>query len=1129
MRKLYLLILMCVPASVVSMIPKAGAESIPSELDLETNLKDSLVIPDVNNTNKQVLKLEVEKNWRKDLIRRIKKSRQQSLEKNPSPNLSPKRREALISPISPPANTKLPVIPKSSRGEQPFALTTNSWHNQRSNTQFTSPIPTEKGIEGLGQSNTIADNSSPNLSPKWREALISPLSPPSLAEKEIGGLGLSNTIADNPSPKTSSKWREALISPPSPTEKGIEGLGLSNAIADKTSPNLPQGKKTEVIPVGLMVGKRNVNSSVLIRGKEDGSEAVDFDNWLVPYDAVIEALRFNVTSLPDGQLELRNSGIVTRLDPRKLTNDAEIGLAFSIQDIKKLFGVGAKFEINEYAIAFDVPWLNQGRQRGRRKEPPVILEGLPRLQSTGLSLAAVEQRLNFTGGENNSTNSQGDFQAVGSAFGGSWYLRTQQPEFQNASSWRLSEAQFLRQTPKQDYFVGSHPTFWRNQATNGDYWGFTYIQRQKFTPPEYSLSAGSTDPRQRLQSGQIGRTISGRTEPGTLVRLVERFGDGVVAEVLVDSSGIYRFDNVQNEDGYLNSSYRIFLYPEGRLTAQPEIRDASYTATPGQIPAGASAFVASGGFGREFRNNNNLIGDFSDFRGGIAQRWGVTQDLTLGVGGVYDNSFKGLTELFYRPANIPLQVSVSSLLGKKVDTIADIRFDPSQNFNLSFFSDRFSSRLNANWNILRGVSLFANTDSRFGTGGGLQFNISGRNSYTFARLGLDTENRFRWNLLQRLGRLELRQLGNEVGTLSELTYGLSSKSSIGSGNSLLFNYETRSQNLNSNLLTLGWQYRSGQRAVDGNYQWEAQLGYGIGSQGAGAIASVTTTVLPGILLRARYQGVSVTSDQSTFNIDLVSSLGLQGGISAGDRRTSYYRTQGGMLIQPFLDANNNGKRDSGEKIYTEDANALVIINNRPLKSLRADMQRDRVLVRLNPGSYRLDLDPAGFPLDWQAATDAYAVDITAGSYTPVLLPLTRAYAVSGVITNPKGEPINGARVEAVTSDGKKRLFSVTNGAGVYYLERLQQGAYNLLINGKAVNGMNLELDSSSEGLKELNLQQAENEEFRSLKPSVTQSVLPEKGENKSNPKSFLIKPRFPTSSKGTAGDSDVIRLNIGSI
>ncbi|RCJ38386.1 hypothetical protein A6770_13655 [Nostoc minutum NIES-26] len=36
-------------------------------------------------------------------------------------------------------------------------------------------------------------------------------------------------------------------------------------------------------------------------------------------------------------------------------------------------------------------------------------------------------------------------------------------------------------------------------------------------------------------------------------------------------------------------------------------------------------------------------------------------------------------------------------------------------------------------------------------------------------------------------------------------------------------------------------------------------------------------------------------------------------------------------------------------------------------------------MRLAPGTYRLDLDPAGFPPDWQAAVNAYAVDVVAGS------------------------------------------------------------------------------------------------------------------------------------------------------
>ncbi|MEH2354770.1 hypothetical protein [Nostoc sp.] len=64
----------------------------------------------------------------------------------------------------------------------------------------------------------------------------------------------------------------------------------------------------------------------------------------------------------------------------------------------------------------------------------------------------------------------------------------------------------------------------------------------------------------------------------------------------------------------------------------------------------------------------------------------------------------------------------------------------------------------------------------------------------------------------------------------------------------------------------------------------------------GLLATLSTTVLPGLLLRARYQGVSPSSDEATFSIDLASSLNLQGGISPGDRRSNYFRTQGGLSI-----------------------------------------------------------------------------------------------------------------------------------------------------------------------------------------------------------------------------------------
>lgn len=825
--------------------------------------------------------------------------------------------------------------------------------------------------------------------------------------------------------------------------------------------------KPNTFPVGLNAGKRNINPSVLVRGEENGRQAINFQNWLIPYDAVIQALKLNITTLNDGQLEVRSPGIITRIDPKKIRSDSQLGLVFSIQDLQTLFGVKAEFDIKEYAIVLDIPWINQTSQNTPQKPTPIQLQGLPLIAPANFSLAAVEQKVNASGTQSTSPSYRGDFTAVGTAFGGSWFLRTDQPSLQNQATWKIAEAQFLLQSSSADYILGSQPTFWQSRA-GGNFWGFTFVQRKGFIPPQ--SFGGFVDTRQRMSAAQIGRTISGKAEPGTLVRLTESLGDRIISEVLVDSSGIYRFENIKDENQFFSSNYRVLLYPQGRLTAQPEIREANYSTVPGQLPAGATALVISGGLQKnvETRNFASPPGNFAslqNFRGGIAQRWGLSENLTVGLGGIYDESAKAMAELFYRPANLPLQVAISALTGDSLDINADIRYDPSPNLSASFTSDRFSRRFNLDWRVSNAFSLFASNDSRDATAGGIQFNFSGRNAFTFARASIDTENRFRWNLLQRLGKLELSQRGNEIGIMTEFTYNLSKSNLFDTGSSLLLSYETRSQNRSDNLLTLGWRYRSEQRAIDGNYLWEAQLGYGLGSQGAAPIATLSTTVLPGILLRARYQGISVTTDESTFSLDLVSSLGLQRGITAGDRRTDYFRTQGGLLIQPFFDKNNNGKRDRSELAYTD--SELFTINNRSIKSFQPYISSDRIMIRLSPDTYRLQLDPAGFPPDWQVTPDALAVKVVAGSYTPISIPLTRSYTRSGVITDSQGNAVAGARVEAIQSNSIKNRFSVTNSAGVYYLEGLQQGEYQLQINGKSTGS--LKLEGNSEPFKELNL------------------------------------------------------------
>ncbi|NQZ65567.1 MAG: carboxypeptidase regulatory-like domain-containing protein, partial [Crocosphaera sp.] len=103
-----------------------------------------------------------------------------------------------------------------------------------------------------------------------------------------------------------------------------------------------------------------------------------------------------------------------------------------------------------------------------------------------------------------------------------------------------------------------------------------------------------------------------------------------------------------------------------------------------------------------------------------------------------------------------------------------------------------------------------------------------------------------------------------------------------------------------------------------------------------------------------------------------------------------FRSTGGLLIQPFLDKNGNGKLDKKEKIHTEDSDLLLIVNHKPIKSFGADVSRNKsgVLMKLTPDNYRIDLDPACYPIDWKPTQSAYAVEVAAGGYTPIQIPFT---------------------------------------------------------------------------------------------------------------------------------------------
>ncbi|WP_448562350.1 hypothetical protein [Trichothermofontia sp.] len=633
------------------------------------------------------------------------------------------------------------------------------------------------------------------------------------------------------------------------------------------SPISPLREQFSTFPVGVNLGRRNVIPSTFVRGLEAANQAVDFAQWLLPFNVVITALQLRVIPLDDGHLELRSPGLVVQIDPNELVIDPELGQAISIQDIENRFGVPSEFNIDDYAIVFNPPWLAAGGRGGPRPgNLPAVLDGLPKVTAAPFTLGTVSQEITISGTRwdadfpPDSTDYRGSLQAVGTLLGGSWFMRTQQTELDDAQSWKLGELQYFRPSDSTDYVVAAQPRFWVNSEQE-QYWGVTAIQRWRFTPPPALASGGGYNPSQRLQADVIDRTIGGEAAPGTLVQLVQGSQNNVIAETIVDSSGVYRFEQVPTGRGGVNN-YRILLYPEGRLTATPQEREARFFNVIGQLPHRASALIVSAGANRSQTQLNGFWGKLTEFQGGIAYRYGVSESLTLGIGTVYQDSQRALGELFYQPNNFPLQVAMSAISNEDQDNVninSTISFQPFSGLSLNFRSDHFSERFNLNWRVLPNLSMVADADSRTDlVNAGIQFSLNAPNFLTLARITANTDNEWRWNWDTRYHRFKFGTRGNEAATTSRLSYSLSSdhpsRVGLDIGHSLVVDYSTNDNTDDHDYLaTIGWRYRSPKQLTDGRYLWDVGVEYGTGSQGNGLIASASTGILPGLALRARYQ------------------------------------------------------------------------------------------------------------------------------------------------------------------------------------------------------------------------------------------------------------------------------------
>lgn len=840
-------------------------------------------------------------------------------------------------------------------------------------------------------------------------------------------------------------------------------VGIGPATSTVPTLTVENIQKFETLPVGIMVGSRNVMPSILVRGLENGSQAINFKQWLVPFDEIIQAAGFQVTHLDNGQLELHSPGFVTRINPEKLTIDPELGLVLSIQEVETLLHVPTQFDIAQYAIVLTPSWLElPAGPEATLEESLVVLEGLPKINPSPFSFTAIQQRLHIT--KDNST--YGNLIGVGSLGKGSWYVYTEQSDWLNAKTWHLGEAQYFHKGDFVDYAIGSQPTFWQN---GGDYWGITVIKRTGFS--SLLPSASGFEPNERRQSNRLTRTIVGEAEPGTLVRLVESLGNVIIAEILVDSSGVYRFDHVvinpQN-----SQEYDVLLYPHGVLTTEPIIRKARSVTRMGQLEKGASGLILSGGMSR--KSTDNFFGEAENFQGGIGYRRGVSDTLTLGGGMVYDEQPQPLVELFYQPLGwLPLGVSVSAL--KTRDQIlynSDVMLQFSNKLGFYFNSDPLSKRFQLTWNTLPELSLTSRGDTRTDTlASGIIFSKNAQNLGGTLSAEIDSDRQIRWNLSSYLGTYQLNQMRDDINTSTVLSYNLSGHPHSDLEHTLVLSRETqKTDNQFNKLNSLTWCYKSPTKSWEGMNLWEVEGGYSNTPQGGGWLLALATSAFPGITIQFRYQNISIVSAATSFFLEVSSNFKLHPKLDKGNSYFENLRGEGGIFIQPFMDTNANGVHDKGEIIYTEQADLLFILNNKPLPRSKVQVTSKGIYTQLSPGTYRLDLDPAGYPTDGTPTQQAYAVNVVTGSYTTIIVPFKISYTIAGIVQDSQGTPVIGAKVEALSTSKNQKTLVVTNSAGIFFLENLSLGTYQLFIDGQLAQPSTIEIRQDSESTQEVTLQ-----------------------------------------------------------
>ena len=288
----------------------------------------------------------------------------------------------------------------------------------------------------------------------------------------------------------------------------------------------------------------------------------------------------------------------------------------------------------------------------------------------------------------------------------------------------------------------------------------------------------------------------------------------------------------------------------------------------------SSALTISGGSQKNLvRDNDRLVNELEDFRGGVAFHQSLAKEVTVGMGFVYEDFLLGFSQLTYQPENFPLRTTVSLLQGKDgLEVYSHLKLQPSEEVVFNLYSDEKEQKFDFNWGLVSGLSLTADGNSEnesLRAGAKLDF----KNDFLSLRAEaqLDNNNKLQWEVDSQLGNVRLKYATDALKSDTEVKYNFNSSQNSGFQYSLFFKNQTRQRRKGKDEETLavwGWNIHSADEVAKDRYHWEINLGYGLGAKGEGAIAQFGAAISPSLSLKLSYEEVSLTSDDTIFKLQL---------------------------------------------------------------------------------------------------------------------------------------------------------------------------------------------------------------------------------------------------------------------